>query len=117
MTDRPLGKSVHLWNQRPMQNCRHQSVEPLRGAEPKCGCVRSHHASAAARGRPGRPLPHFRSSGLISSSRGDSLSLPYFAFRNGCDGDDDDKNDDDVWRSEYQKQNTDDNDDKEGDDK
>ena len=116
MTDRPLGKSVHLWDQRPMQNCRHQSVEPLRGAEPKCGCVRSHHASAAARGRPGRPLPHFRSSGLISSSRGDSLYLPYFAFRNGCDGDDD-ENDDDVWRSEYQKQNTDDNDDKEGDDK
>ena len=90
MTDRPLGKSVYLWDQRPMQNCRHQSVEPLRGAEPKCGCVRSHHASAAARGRPGRPLPHSRSSGLISSSQNHSLSLLYFAFRNGYDGDDDD---------------------------
>ena len=117
MTDRPLGKSVHLWGQRPMQNCRHQSVELLRGAEPKGGCVRSHLTSAAARGCPGRPLPHSRSSGLISSSRKDSLYLLYFAFQNGYDGDDDDENDDDVWRSEYQKQNTDDNDDKEGDDK
>mgnify|MGYP006250735077 CR=1 FL=1 len=101
-----------------MQNFCHQSVEPLRGAKSKSGCGRSHHTSAAARGRPGRPLPHSRSSGLILSLQKDSLSLLYLAFQNGDNGndDDDDENGDDVWRSECQKQNTDDNDDKEGDD-
>ena len=94
MTDRPLGKSVHLWDQRPVQNCRHQSVEPLRGAKSKCGCVRSHYSNVAARRRPGRPLPYSRSSRLILSSQKDSFPLLYFAFRNGNDGDDDD--DDDV---------------------
>ena len=67
MTDRPLGKSVRLWDQRPVQNCRHQSVEPLRGAKSRCGYVRSHHTNVAARGRPGRPLPYFRSLRLVTS--------------------------------------------------
>ena len=114
MTDRPLGKSVHLWGQRPMQNCRHQSVEPLTGAEPKGVCVHSHLTSAAARGRPGRPLPHSRSSGLISSSQNHSLSLLYFAFRNGYDdGDDDD--DDDGENDENQREKIRDDDEYESD--
>ena len=80
MTDRPLGKSVHLWNQRPVQNCRHQSVEPLRGAKSMGGCLRSHRTNVAARGRPGRPLLYSRPAHLILSAKKDRLSTLYLAL-------------------------------------
>ena len=80
MTDRPLGKSVHLWDQRPRQNFRHQSVEPLGGAKSMCGCVRNHRANVAARGRPGRPLLYSRPAHLISSAKKDRLSTLYLAL-------------------------------------
>ena len=110
MTDRPLGKSVHLWDQRPRQNFRHQSVEPRGGAKSMCGCLHSHRANVAPRGRPGRPLPYSRSYRLVSSSQKDSLSLPYFAFRNGDDDDDDGENDESqrgkIWDDdEYESDN------------
>ena len=113
MTDRPLGKSVHLWDQRPRQNFRHQSVEPLGGAKSMCGCVRNHRANVAARGRPRRPLLYSRSAHLILSSKKDRLSPLYFALWYG--GDDGDDDGDDGENDESQREKVRNNDENESD--